>query len=59
MAVDAFVRIDNEHVLTLVETIYGANLHAVHQLALDATLVDYVGQLDLLPANCRRQLSHH
>jgi hypothetical protein len=39
---------DNEHVLALVETIDGADLHAVHQFALDATLVDNVGQLDPL-----------
>src|SRR5262245_28495769 len=44
-AIDAFVRMDDEHVLTLVETIDGADLYAVHQFALDATLVDDVGQL--------------
>jgi hypothetical protein len=36
---------DDEHVLALIETIYGADLHAVHQFALDATLIDDVGQL--------------
>ena len=49
-AIDAFVRMDDEHVLTLVETIDGADLHAVHQFTLDATLVDDVGQLIVLPA---------
>ena len=44
-AVDTFVRMNDEHVLTLVETIDGADLHAVHKFALDATLVDDVGQL--------------
>src|SRR5262245_63005782 len=44
-AIDAFFRMDDKHVLTLVEAIDGANLHAVHQFALDATLVDEVGQL--------------
>ena len=50
-AIDAFVRMNYEHVLALVETIYGADLHAVHQFALDATLVDDVGQLSVLPAD--------
>ena len=50
-AIDAFVRMDDEHVLTLVEAIDGADLHAVHQFALDATLVDDVGQLIVLPAD--------
>jgi hypothetical protein len=50
-AIDAFVRMDDEHVLTLVEAIDGADLHAIHQFALDATLVDNVGQLIVLPAD--------
>src|SRR6478752_7760162 len=50
-AIDTFIRMDDEHVLTLVETIDGADLHAVHQFALDATLVDDVGQLIVLPAD--------
>jgi hypothetical protein len=41
---------DDKHVLTLVKAIDGADLHAVHQFALDATLVDDVGQLIVLPA---------
>ena len=49
-AIDTFVRMDDKHVLTLVETIDGADLHAVHQFTLDATLVDDVGQLIVLPA---------
>jgi len=57
-AIDAFVRMDDEHVLTLVETIDGADLHAVHQFALDATLVDDVGQLIVLPADRRAQIIH-
>src|SRR3989441_1494769 len=44
-AIDAFVRVDDEHVLALVEAVHGANLHAIHQLALDAAFVDDVGQL--------------
>jgi hypothetical protein len=57
-AIDAFVRMDDEHVLTLVETIDGADLYAVHQFALDATLVDDVGQLIVLPADRGHQIIH-
>src|ERR1700687_5479087 len=44
-AINAFVRVDDEHVLALVEAVHGANLHAIHQLALDAAFVDDVGHL--------------
>ena len=44
-AIDAFVRVDDEHVFALAIAVHGANLHAIHQLALDAALVDDVGQL--------------
>src|SRR4029077_16206924 len=36
-AIDAFVWIGEKHVLALVEAIHGANFHAVHVLALDAS----------------------
>src|ERR1700735_722595 len=49
--IDTFIRMDNEHVLTLVKAIDGADLHAIHQLALDATLVDDIGQLSVLSAD--------
>ena len=42
-AVDAFVRVDHQHVLALVETVHGADLDAVHILALDAVLGDDIG----------------
>src|SRR6516165_9635803 len=42
-AVNAFVRVDHEHVLALVETIHGAHLHAVHGFAANAALIDDVG----------------
>src|SRR5712692_2510009 len=42
-AVDAFVRMDDEHVLALVEAIHRADLDAVHVLALDAVFGDDVG----------------
>jgi hypothetical protein len=44
-AIDAFVGMDDEHVFALVETIDGANLHAIHQLALDAGFIDDISQM--------------
>src|ERR1700730_14925105 len=58
-AIDAFVRVDDEHILALVETVHGTHLDAVHVFALDAFVVDDVGQLGVLPADCRGQLIHH
>src|SRR5215831_9556119 len=42
-AVDAFVGVDDEHVLAFVEAVDWAHFHAVRELALDAVLVDDVG----------------
>ena len=42
--IDAFVGMDDEHVFALVETIDGAYLHAIHQLALDAGFIDDISQ---------------
>ena len=53
-AVDAFVRMDHEHVLALVEAIHGAHVHAVHGFAANAALIDDVGQLSVLPADRSR-----
>jgi len=50
--VNAFVRMDDEHVLALVEAVHGAHLHAVHGFATNAAIVDDVGQLGVLPADC-------
>jgi len=58
-AVDALVRVDDEHILALVEAVHGTHLDAVHVFALDAFVVDDVGQLGALPADCRGQLIHH
>jgi hypothetical protein len=49
--VDAFVRMDDEHVLALVEAVHGAHLDAVHGFAANAAIVDDVGQLGVLPAD--------
>src|SRR6201987_2342400 len=47
-AIDAFVRVDDEHVLALVETVHGAHVDAVHDFAADTALVDDEGQLSVL-----------
>jgi len=36
---------NDEHVFALIETIDGAHLHAIHQLALDATFIDDIAQM--------------
>ena len=46
--IDAFVRVDDEHVLTLVEAIHRAYLHAVRVIAANAALVDDVGHVSVL-----------
>src|SRR5207249_3012727 len=42
-AVDAFVGVDHQHVVALVEAVHGADLHAIHVFALDAIFGDDVG----------------
>ncbi len=49
--IDAFVRMDDEHILALVEAIHGAHSDAVHGFAANAGLVDDVGQLSNLSAD--------
>jgi hypothetical protein len=39
---------DDQHVLTLVEAIHGADFYTIHQLTFDATLIDYIGHLSFL-----------
>src|SRR5689334_25001574 len=48
-AVDALVRLDDEHVLALVEAVDGADLDAVHVLAADARFGDDVSHPVLGP----------
>ena len=43
-AVDAFVRMNDEHVLAFVEAVHRSDFDAVHQLALDAAFINDVGQ---------------
>jgi hypothetical protein len=42
-AIDALVRVDHQHVFALVETVHGANLHAIHVFAADAGFCDDIG----------------
>ena len=49
-AIDAFIRLDDEHVLTLIEAVDRTYLDTVHVLTFDTAFIDDVGQLGLLPA---------
>ena len=42
-AIDALIRVDHQHVLTLIETIYGAYFNAVRVFALNASVVNDIG----------------
>ena len=44
-AIDAFVRVDDEHVFALVEAVHRAHVDAVHGFAANAALIHDVGQL--------------
>jgi hypothetical protein len=57
-AIDAFVRLDDEHVLALVEAVHGGHLDAVHRFAANAVLVNNVGQLGVLSADRSGVLIH-
>ena len=52
--IDAFVRVDDEHVLPLVETVHRTHLDTVHVLAANAAPIDDVGQLSLLSSEMLR-----
>src|SRR5438034_947774 len=56
--VDAFVRVDDEHVLALVEAVHGAHFDAVHGFAANAALVDDVRQLSVLSTDRSGELIH-
>src|SRR3984893_12924339 len=57
-AIDAFVRVDDEHVLALVEAVHGAHVDAVHDFAANTALVDDEGQLSVLSADRSGELIH-
>src|SRR5260221_10785778 len=42
-AIDAFIWVDDEHVLALVEAVDGTYLYAVHVLTFDTAFIDDVG----------------
>jgi hypothetical protein len=42
-AVDAFIRVDDQHVLAFIETVDGTDFDAVHVFALDAVFGDNIG----------------
>src|SRR6201987_3501919 len=58
-AIDAFVRVDDQHVFALVKTIDRANLNAVHVFAFDAIVVDDIGHLHTLDARFEALLLSH
>src|SRR5882724_11323557 len=57
-AIDAFIRVDDEHVLALVEAVHGAHVDAVHDFAANTALVDDEGQLSVLSADRSGELIH-
>jgi hypothetical protein len=50
--------VDDEHVLALVEAVYGAHVDAVHDFAANTALVDDEGQLSVLSADHSGDLIH-
>ena len=44
-AIDALVRMDDEHVLAFIEAVHRTHFDAIHNLATDAVVVDDIGQL--------------
>jgi len=46
-AVDALIRVDDQHIFALVEAVHGADCNAVHELAFEARFGDDVGHAEL------------
>ena len=42
-AINAFIGVDHQHVFALIETVHGADFHAIHIFALNAVFGDDVG----------------
>jgi hypothetical protein len=55
-AVDAFVGVNDEHVLAFIEAVDRANLDAVHEFALDAVFIDNIGHFQNQPFAFLRSL---
>jgi hypothetical protein len=47
-AVDAFIRMDDQHIFALVKTVHRADLDAIHVFTFDAIVVDDIGHLHTL-----------
>jgi hypothetical protein len=47
-AIDALIRVDDQHVFALVKAIYGADFDAIHVFAFDAIVVDDIGHFHTL-----------
>ena len=50
--IDAFVWMDNEHILAFIEAVHRANFDAIHIFALDAIVGDHKSH-DVFPGQCR------
>jgi hypothetical protein len=50
-AIDALIRMDDKHVLALIEAVDGADLHAIHIFALDAIFSDDVGHIGVFQSD--------
>jgi hypothetical protein len=57
-AINTLLRVDDEHVLTLVKAVHRAHFDAVHRFAANTCLVDDVGQLSVLSAGRSGELIH-
>jgi hypothetical protein len=57
-AIDAFVRVDHEHVFALIEAIHRADFHAIHVFAFDTIVVDDVGHRLTEPPVLREHCSY-
>ena len=55
-AVDALIRVDDEHVLALIETVHRTDFDAVHIFALDAVFDDDIGHACLRAGGRVRRL---
>jgi hypothetical protein len=50
-AIDAFIRVDDEHVLAFVKAVHRADLDTIHGLTANTTFIDDVGQFNIPSAD--------
>jgi len=48
-AINALIRVDDEHVFAFIETVDGTNFDTIHELAFDAFVLDDIGHAALAP----------